>query len=222
MAHLSALLPMNQAVACHSALVAETASQIAAGQAEGRTPNQVGADVFVERLTGQTQASKVAIEVQLVMTDATLFRDDAAPGWFPGHGPVPADTARHLVSNPEAEAFLRRLYTHPHDGQLVAMDSQRRGFSGLLRRMVLLRDDVCRTPYCDAPIRQIDHATPHQHGGPTNWENASGLCTRCNLAKERPGWKHHATPEQLDVTTPTGHHYRYRTRPLTRETANSA
>ncbi|WP_396187631.1 HNH endonuclease [Citricoccus sp.] len=95
------------------------------------------------------------------------------------------------------------------------MDSHRRAFSGLLRHMVLLRDGICRTPYCDAPIRHIDHATPHRDGGPTSWDNASGLCVRCNHTKENPGWAHQATAEELRVTTPTGHKYTNRPRPLT-------
>jgi hypothetical protein len=82
--------------------------------------------------------------------------------------------------------------------------------------MVLLRDDTCRTPWCDAPIRHIDHARPHATGGTTSYANASGLCQRCNQVKETPGWAHAATPEQLTVTTPTGHTYTTATHPITK------
>jgi len=142
-----------------------------------------------------------------------------------GHGPLPAQAARDLLA-PElddmagtARVWLRRLYTHPESGQLVAMDSRRRLFDGLLRRMIVLRDDTCRTPWCDAPIRHTDHATPHAHGGPTTWANASGLCERCNQAKEAPGWTHTATPETLTVSTPTGHTHHRDTLPLARTPA---
>lgn len=114
----------------------------------------------------------------------------------------------------EARVFLRRLYTSPETGQLVAMDSQRRAFSGKLRQMILLRDNLCRTPYCGGPIRHIDHAVPHREGGPTDYGNGSGLCERCNYTKEHPGWSHRATPDRLQVTTPTGHHYTSRSRPF--------
>ena len=114
----------------------------------------------------------------------------------------------------EARVFLRRLYTSPETGQLVAMDSQRREFSGKLRRMIVLRDNICRTPYCGAPIRHIDHATPHRQGGPTSYGNGSGLCARCNYTKEHPGWSHRASPDNLEITTPTGHRYSSRSRPL--------
>lgn len=209
----------------------------------GRTPGQILADTLVERLTGQAGATAVPVEVHLVMTDASLFGGTstaptgtsppgavtvppavgAPPGsraaaaraaWLPGFGPIPAPIARRLVANTEAEVFLRRLYTAPESGQLVAMDSQRRTFSGGLRRMIVIRDGTCRTPFCGAPIRHLDHATPFREGGPTSYQNGSGLCVRCNLTKEHPGWRHEATAESLTVTTPTGHRYTRPTAPL--------
>ncbi|MEO9247878.1 DUF222 domain-containing protein [Citricoccus nitrophenolicus] len=138
----------------------------------------------------------------------------ARAAWLPGFGPIPTPIARRLVANTEAEVFLRRLYTAPESGQLVAMDSQRRTFSGGLRRMIVIRDGTCRTPFCGAPIRHLDHATPFREGGPTSYQNGSGLCVRCNLTKEHPGWRHEATAESLTVTTPTGHRYTRPTAPL--------
>lgn len=146
---------------------------------------------------------------------------EASP-WAVGFGPIPAQIARDLLDpardgpSGKARVWLRRLYTHPESGQLVAMDSRRRLFSGLLRRMIILRDDTCRTPWCDAPIRDADHATPHASGGDTSYTNASGLCDHCNDTKEEPGWLHTADPARLDVTTPTGHTYRRDTPPLLR------
>ncbi len=96
------------------------------------------------------------------------------------------------------------------------MESSRREFSGNLRRMLLLRDDTCRTPWCDAPIRHADHAHPHAEGGPTSYANGSGLCARCNLDKEALGWRHRATADHLTVTTPTGHVYTASSPPLVR------
>lgn len=46
----------------------------------------------------------------------------------------------------------------------------------------------CRTPYCNAPIRHHDHATPDRDGGRTSAVNGLGLCEACNYAKEAPGW----------------------------------
>ncbi|NUL49545.1 HNH endonuclease, partial [Cellulosimicrobium funkei] len=126
--------------------------------------------------------------------------DGQEPAWIPGHGPLPATLTRKLLTpdtqNPEApeeaqaRVFLRRLFTSPETGQLVAMDSQRREFPRKLRQMIMLRDNLCRTPYCGAPIRHVDHATPYRDGGPTSYANGSGLCERCNYTKEHPGWTH--------------------------------
>ncbi|NUL44302.1 DUF222 domain-containing protein [Cellulosimicrobium funkei] len=241
MAYFTALLPIAQAAACYQSLATAAASTIAEGDAADRSPQQVLTDLFVQRLTGQATAEAVPVEIQLIMTDTALFHaaapagdttntddnndragtgpsagaNDDLPAWLPGHGPIPAPVARRMIVNTEAEVFIRRLYTAPGTGQLVAMDSHRRTFSGLLRHMVLLRDGICRTPYCDAPIRHIDHATPHRDGGATSWDNASGLCVRCNHTKENPGWTHHATADELRVTTPTGHEYTNHPRPFT-------
>ncbi|MFC7402863.1 DUF222 domain-containing protein [Citricoccus sp. GCM10030269] len=137
------------------------------------------------------------------------------PAWCVGHGPIPAESARRWLSESTADVFLRRLYTAPETGQLVQMDSQRREFSGLLRRMVILREDTCRTPWCDAQIKHIDHVVPYREGGKTTLSNGSGLCERCNYTKENPGWQHEATEGGLVVKTPTGHRYRQPTDPLT-------
>src|SRR5699024_9316400 len=95
-----------------------------------------------------------------------------------------------------------------------SLESRRRHFPKALRRMVVLRDDTCRTPYCDGSIQDIDHALPAREGGPTNWQNGSGLCAACNQIKENTDWRHEATPEQLTVTTPTGHQYAKPTGPV--------
>jgi hypothetical protein len=77
------------------------------------------------------------------------------------------------------------------------MESRARLFPKGLARFIDLRDDTCRTPYCDAPIRHHDHATAHGRGGQTNGLNGLGACEACNYAKEAPGWK---------VTTTYGDH----------------
>jgi hypothetical protein len=140
------------------------------------------------------------------------------PAWLVGHGPIPAAAARDLLDpahdSPTGAVWVRRLYTEPDSGHLVATDAKRRLFEGLLRRMVILRVDTCRTPWCNAPIRHADHAAPHHAGGPTTYANSSGLCQRCNLTEEADDWRHEATAHRLEVITPTGHTYRAPTRPL--------
>jgi hypothetical protein len=133
-----------------------------------------------------------------------------------GYGPIPAAVARHLVSDAadgRSRATLRRLYRHPGSGSLVAMESRARRFPKGLARFIGLRDQRCRTPYCDAPIRHHDHARPHQRGGATSATNGLGMCERCNYAKEAPGWRVAASVDEkgrhtAEFTTPTGARYR--------------
>ena len=99
------------------------------------------------------------------------------------------------------------------------MDSRRRVFDGQLRRFLTLRDQSCRSPWCDAPIRHADHVVPDRAGGPTSAPNGQGLCAACNHAKEAPGWSAvatapgptaadpHAPPHRVRTTTPTGRTY---------------
>ena len=89
-------------------------------------------------------------------------------------------------------AWLRRLYTRPADGALVAMDSKRRDFPAPLRRLIVVRDQYCRTSWCGAPVRHADHVTAWADGGATSEANGQGLCEACNYAKQAPGW--HARP----------------------------
>ena len=90
--------------------------------------------------------------------------------------------------------WLRRLYTAPGTGELTALDSRARLFPPGLRRLIQARDDTCRTPYCDAPIRHFDHIIPWHRGGPTTQDNGAGLCEACNHTKETPGWTANPAP----------------------------
>ncbi|SMX75069.1 HNH endonuclease [Brevibacterium antiquum] len=216
MGRVSAILPIQQAVAVYEGLKGAAESVSAAGGAEGRRNNQLMADTFVERMTGQSSAAAVPTEVHLVVEAETLLSDGMVPAWLPGFGPLPARTARNFIAANEAEVFIRRMFTRATDGQLVGMESRGRAFTGLLRQMVVYRDDVCRTPWCDARIRHADHADEYASGGATSWENGSGLCAACNYAKEHPGWKHEATAEGLKVTTPSGREYDDPTAPFVR------
>ncbi|KWX23390.1 HNH endonuclease, partial [Mycolicibacterium wolinskyi] len=137
-------------------------------------------------------------------------------------GPVPAGFARTLtgdaVADAEVKATLRRLYRHPGSAQLLAMESRARIFPKGLARLLELRDQTCRTPYCDAPIRHHDHAVPTHHDGPTSALNGLGLCEACNYAKEAPGWSVTTTDTHGNHTaqyrTPTGAVYHSTAPPL--------
>ncbi len=256
MTYLTALLPVAQGVAVHAALSRHADSLRSAGE-ETRSRGQIMADALVERVTGSPGGIS-GVEVQLVMTDRSLFQADSEPARLAGYGIVPAAWARALLaggpgsrrgpaepgqpghhqdlaggSGDQAfKVWLRRLFTAPGTGQLLAVDSRARFFPRGLRRFIQARDDTCRTPYCDAPIRHIDHIIPWHQGGPTSLDNGAGLCESCNHTKELPDWTattrtattgtattgtattSPGTRHGLEIRTPTGHHYHSTAPPL--------
>ncbi|HET8603240.1 MAG TPA: DUF222 domain-containing protein [Marmoricola sp.] len=235
MARVSALLPVAQGVALYASLKAAADAARAAGDPRGK--GQVMADTLLTRVTGLAPTDPVPVTVGLVMTERTLLAGDAEPAFLPGYGTVPAGWARDLVAaatrrtpgpgtgpgsgggpgagaggDGKVRAWLRRLFTAPSTGQLVAMDARSRCFPGNLATFLDLRDQTCRTPWCDAPIVHHDHAWTYAGGGPTTIDNGQGLCQACNHAKQAPGWRARAVPGEtrhtIETTTPTGHRYR--------------
>ena len=99
------------------------------------------------------------------------------------------------------------------------MDSRARQFPDALRHFLVTRDQTCRTPWCDAPVRHADHAVDHADGGATDAGNGQGLCEACNYAKTAPGWRASPSPaavpgeHEVITTTPTGHTYASRPPP---------
>ncbi len=227
MTWLGALLPVRDGVAVYAALKA--AADTARATGDPRSRGQVMADTLVERVTGTIVAEPARVNLDLVMTDRSFFHTGPAgqggagqeSAHLPGYGPVPADWAHDLLDEAldAAQVWVRRLYTCPETGQLVAMDSRARHAPAGLADLVRRRDqDLCRTPWCGAPIRVTDHVREWQAGGETSQINSQGLCERCNLAKQAPGWA--AIPSgatravtdrhTVETSTPTGHTYRSR------------
>lgn len=212
MTYLTALLPVAQGVAAYAALRRAADSGRAAGDGRGR--GQAMADTLVERLTGQAAADGVPVTVSLVMSDATLLSSGHGAAVLDGYGTVPAQVARTLVANGlDADAaWLRRVYTDPRGGVVAASSRERFHPEGLASLLRVRDQGTCRMPYCDAPIRHLDHVLPAELGGPTDAENSQGLCEACNHAKQAPGWRQEtsegAARHAVVTTTPTGQVYR--------------
>ncbi len=215
MTYLTVLLPVQQGVAVYATLKRQAETTF-----DERSRGQVMADTVCERITGRPAGEPVPVSLNLVMADTTLAGDDTEPAWLDSYGPIPAGFACALTGDAaaEAKATLRRLYRHPNSGQLVAMESKARIFPKGLARFLELRDQRCRTPFCNAPIRHHDHATPDREGGPTSALNGLGACEACNYAKEAPGWTvtttHRDGEHHAEFRTPTGAVYRSTAPPL--------
>lgn len=209
MVYVTALLPVGQGVGVYAAL-----KRAADTTFDERSRGQVMADTLVERVTGTPAEVAPPVAVNVVISDRALVGGDTTPATVTGYGPIPAAIARRMVtaatSDPRSAATLRRLYRR--GGALVAMESRARRFPKGLATFITARDQTCRTPYCDAPIRHIDHVDPRHRGGPTSAANGHGKCERCNYDKEAPGWKVTATggtgPPAAEFVTPTGARHR--------------
>jgi hypothetical protein len=157
--------------------------------------------------------SGTGVVLNLVITDRTLFAGGDDPVILPGNHPIPAPLARRMLTDlpPEAKVWIRRLYTRPDTGELVAQESRGREFSPAMRRLLLTRDQTCRTPWCNALSRHADHLRPAAADGPTRLDNGQGLSEDCNYTRTAPGWSAGRDPDRpgdIVVTTPTGHRYR--------------
>ncbi|WP_265447454.1 HNH endonuclease [Flexivirga meconopsidis] len=208
---LTALLPVKDGVACYAALNAAVTTD-----GTDRTRGQVMADTLTDRVTGRelagTNGTATNVQVELLMPLDTLTGD--TPAELPGYGPIPADLARELVTDNDGadgsasgnsdthRVQVRRLFTYPGTGDLIDLESRARTYPGLLAKLIRLRDQTCRTPWCDAPIAHIDHITPHTAGGATSERNGAGLCARCNYVKEHPDLT--ITGDAAETITTTG------------------
>jgi hypothetical protein len=221
------------------AWMADTALELLSGRCEGQVqPVEVGLVMREEAIvrTGEGSGADAAGSF-FFRTGATGTTSDSAGSTdsarasdvggagdrdeveVPGWGAMPGEMAReHLLRLCDAgtATWLRRLWTAPGGNDLVAMDSKRRLFSGVLRQLVELRDATCRVPFCGAPIRDIDHVRGHARGGETSAANAMSDCQGHNLVKEAPGWRAEVTstgldpgggPHEVTLTTPTGSEY---------------
>jgi hypothetical protein len=132
MTYLTALLPADHGVAAYTALTRHADTLKSAG--DPRSLAQIKADTLLERTTG-TPGGFSGIEINLVMTDRTLLQADTEPARLTGYGTVPAKWARELIhpdqdqdqepeQAQELNIWIRRLYTAPDTGDLVAMDSK--------------------------------------------------------------------------------------------------
>lgn len=221
MAYLTALMPVAQAVAAYATL--RTQAQSARAQGDERSTGQLMSDLMLSRLTGlpdtgsDERAPAVPVTINLTMSEETLAGGHA-PAVLSGGGVVgevlPAEVARQLAAHAldDATAWFRRLYRN-RLGRLVAMTSRQRLFpDGIAEFLALQGLGICASPYCDAPVRHIDHLTPAEEGGATSATNGQGLCEACNHAKQAPGWRQRvvSSPRQrpeVETITPTGHRY---------------
>lgn len=95
MSIVSALLPAAQGVAVYASL--RKAAETGRGTGDRRGLGQIMADTVVERVTGQSQAHLVPVQVNLTISSETLLGGHQ-PGWLQDYGQLPAEHARTIAA----------------------------------------------------------------------------------------------------------------------------
>lgn len=144
---------------------------------------------------------RVTLEIGVLITERTLLAPEAGDvAHLEGYGAVPAEAVREQIrraldppppgepdpyglAGASVRTVFRRLFTHPTTGELIAADSRARAFPAGMRRFLTWRDTTCRGPFCDAPIRHMDHVLPYAEGGATSLDDGQGGCAYCNLGR---------------------------------------
>lgn len=144
---------------------------------------------------------RVTLEIGVLITERTLLAPESGDvAHLEGYGAVPAEAVREQIrraldppppgepdpfglAGASVRTVFRRLFTHPTTGELIAADSRARAFPAGMRRFLTWRDTTCRGPFCDAPIRHIDHVLPYAEGGATSLDDGQGGCAYCNLGR---------------------------------------
>ncbi|MGN7210165.1 DUF222 domain-containing protein [Brachybacterium paraconglomeratum] len=192
MASVRALIPAIDAARIRKGLSVAAEGARAAGDRRGH--QQIMADMFADALVGRGDGiDPTTLDIGIIITDRSLLAPahaDAAT--IEGFGPVPYDHVREAMlravdsggEDTDLALTIRNLYADLDDGQLVGVEARSRAFPASLRRFLTLAHQTCRAPFCNAPIRQMDHIVPWSQGGATSLDNGNGTCGGDNQKEE--------------------------------------
>lgn len=151
----------------------------------GRTPRQRRADALVEMATRSASTPPDAQRPRPLYTIVVGFETFAGRMCQLDDNTV---IAPGQLFGGLSEADIERVV---FDGaELVIGVSERRRFTGALRRAIQVRDRHCQHPSgCDvpAPDCDVDHILPRSRHGPTSQANGRLLCATHNRNLERRG-----------------------------------
>ncbi|MFE5337368.1 DUF222 domain-containing protein [Isoptericola sp. NPDC056573] len=186
----------------------QSATELAASVRAAGGGTSPGGDVG-----GPVLASRSRAGIRVTVAASTLLGSDDLPAILAGHGPIPAEMARTLASDPDA--VWQRLFTDPGSGVLTDLSSRAYRPSAALRAAVVARDVTCTFPGCRVPAAassDLDHVepfdpasdAPQTHGG-----NLHALCRTHHRAKTVGGWRVERDPVdgRTTWTAPTGHRF---------------
>src|SRR5699024_9542358 len=161
MATVSARVSALDATLIRKRLSHEAERLRAAGDRRGHQAIQ--ADSFADTLIGRREGMEpITLDIGIIITDRALLDPGAGDlARIEGYGTVPVAAVREELrgvcaaladgvaaamgpDGPALRAVIRRLYTHPLTGELVAVESRARAFTEALARFVRWRSPVLR------------------------------------------------------------------------------
>ena len=126
----------------------------------------------------------------------------------PGHGvtergsPLSSATVRRIA----CDAGISSIFTNGKT-QIVDVGREQRTFTGAIRKVLVLRDQGCRFPSCNAPPSWTDghHIEHWVNGGATTTANGCLLCSRHHHYVHEGGWTITGNADvELAFTSPAG------------------
>ncbi|GEB14260.1 5-methylcytosine-specific restriction endonuclease McrA [Pimelobacter simplex] len=164
----------------------------------GRLGNEASLDVRRSQALGDLARNDLTLDLDgspgrkavlnVHITDATLVGANPVGRW--DQQPVSAEQIREWLTQPGMSVTVRPVIDVAGHIPVTAYEIPDRH-----RQQVELRDHTCRFPYCTRPAMRcdLDHATPHNRGGPTCPCNLVPLCRRHHRAKTHSQWRYQVT-----------------------------
>lgn len=205
MTWLGALIPTVEAEKIMGRLTA-TAKHMHKHERDGRTRDQIRADLFVAWLTGHGTPTAVKTKV-FVTVPVQLLAGEPVPveqARIVGGDTIDPLTAKQLFLD---TATFRRLITDPLTGIVIDMDRRSYRPTRAQRDWLILHHGTCSRDGCSrlAVDADIDHDRPWAHGGHTNLTDLRPLCPRDHVHRHRTKAIYRTRPDRtVEITTPTG------------------
>ncbi len=223
MSWVLALVATTDAVAIQRRTTA-TAKHLGKKMRDGRTRDQIRADLLVGWLRGTDTPTAVKTKVFVTVpvdvlapaAQATVRRDAAAPGG-PDLGSEPriAGTAEDALDPATAVKLLlqagsfTRVITDPVTGVVLDMDRRSRRITRAQYEWLLLTHGTCTRDGCTRPAidTEIDHFTGYHspQRGPTNIRNLHPFCEPEHHTKDKTRLRYRRRPDGTTAfRSPTG------------------
>ncbi|WP_377323936.1 DUF222 domain-containing protein [Pimelobacter simplex] len=179
----------------------------------GRLGNEASLDVRRSQALGDLARNDLTLDLagtpgrravlNVHITDTTLAGSNPVGRW--DEQPVSAEQIREWLTRPGMSVTVRPVIDLAGHVPVTAYEIPDRH-----RQQVELRDHTCRFPYCTrAAMRcDLDHARPHNRGGPTCPCNLVPLCRRHHRAKTHSTWRYQVTEIGTYLwRSPSGFHF---------------